>query len=81
VTYQVRSGPSEVTVEVVVPDRRPLEALVVHARRPAGQVITAVTVNGEAHENFDPVAEVVSVTAPSGTVVVRVNYGGGADEP
>jgi len=81
VTYQVRSGPSEVTVEVVVPDRRPLEALLVHVRRPAGQVITAVTVNGEVHEDFDPVAEVVSVTAPSGTVLVRVNYGGGADEP
>jgi hypothetical protein len=77
VTYQVRSGLAEVTVEVVVPDRRPLQALLVHVRRPAGQIVTAVTVNGEAREDFDPTAEVVSVAAPSGTVIVQIAYGDG----
>jgi hypothetical protein len=73
-TYQVQSGRSDVTVEVEVPDRRPPEQLVVHLRRPGGQRMKAVTVNGEAHVDFDPDAEVVRIPMPSGTLVIRVDY-------
>ncbi len=74
VTYRVESGPSQVTIQVEVPKRRPPRELVVHLRRPEGQVMKSVKVNGKVHEGFDPTGEVVRVTAPSGDLAIKVDY-------
>jgi hypothetical protein len=62
-----------VEVEVQVPDRRPPEALIVHLRRPEGQRMQAVTVNGAPHADWDPRAETVHIAAPSGAVTIRAS--------
>ena len=74
VTYRVEADLSAVTVQVNGPGRRPPRELVVHLRRPEGQAVQAVTVNGKPHKDFDPASEVVRITAPSGDLVITVDY-------
>jgi len=72
-TYRVQSSPTEVTVEVKVPTRRPPRELAVHLRRPGRPALRAVMVNGQPHGDFDPLGETVRVTAPSGVLVIRAS--------
>jgi hypothetical protein len=72
-SYQVCSGLASVTVEVKTPTRRAPRVLVVHLRRPEGETIKRVTVNGQPHTDFST-AETVRITAPAGTLVVRADY-------
>ena len=74
VSYHVQSGPTEVNVEVQVPDRSPPETLVVHLRRPKGQVLQSVKVNGATHGDFDPDDETVRIAAPSGKLTIQALY-------
>ncbi|MFN2230095.1 MAG: hypothetical protein ACK2VA_10025, partial [Anaerolineae bacterium] len=73
-TYQVRSDQASVIAEVHVPERRPPEVLIFHLRRPEGQSIQAVTLNGAPHADWDAEAETVHIGAPSGTLVIRASY-------
>jgi hypothetical protein len=73
-TYQMESGPGQVTVQVEVPGRRPPRELLVHLRLPEGRVMKSVTINGNAHQDFDPAGEVVRVMAPSGDLTITVDY-------
>jgi len=72
-TYQVRSDEDSVTAEIQVPERRPPEMLILHLRRPEGQPIRAVTVDGELRAEWDPQGETVRVSAPSGTLVIHAS--------
>ena len=75
VTYRVRSGPADVTVEIELAEARKPPVLLVHLRRPEGQRLQAVTVNGQSHVDFDPAAEVVRLVAPASRLVILARTG------
>jgi hypothetical protein len=82
VTYRVEAGAAEVNVRLVLwpgtgvelAARRLPQELVVHLRRPDRQPIKAVTVNGQAHSDFDAAAETVRVRPAGENVVIWVRY-------
>jgi hypothetical protein len=76
VTYHISSEPAGITVQVDLPERSQPRELVVHLRHPKRQAMQAVTVNGKAHADFDPLGEVVRVTTPSGTLEIRADFEG-----
>lgn len=73
-SYRVQGSESAVDVQVEVPSRRPPRELYVHLRRPEGQMLRAVTLNGKPHTDFDPAQEVVRVIAPTGGLAIRAEY-------
>jgi hypothetical protein len=74
VSYRVQSGPAEITAEVEISAQRPPQEMVIHLRRPEGQTLQSVTVNGTKHSDFDPVNEVVRITAPAGKIIIEAQY-------
>ena len=74
VTYRVHAGASEVTVEIELSDTRLSQRLLVHIRRPEGQRIRAVTVNGQPHTDFDPNAGIIRLVRPTCRLFVSVQY-------
>lgn len=76
VSYTIRSAAARGEIEAVVefPDRTPPKRVVLRVRHPEGKPIRTVTVNGKAHDPFDPQRETVSLTPSGETLRVKVSY-------
>jgi hypothetical protein len=74
VTYRIESGLSGIAIRIALQGSRSPQTVAVHLRRPAGQTMQAVTVNGEPHHDFDPASEVVRVRGAMAQVHITVDY-------
>ena len=73
-TYRIEAAGSRVTARIELTDDRPPEELIIHLRRPDKQPLRSVTVNGQAHSDYDVAGEWVRVQSPKGTIVVEAQY-------
>jgi len=76
VAYTIMSSVNSGFVQAVIlpPARRAPKRIVVRLRHPDGKTISAATVNGVAHKNFDRARECVTIESISGPTTVRVQY-------
>ncbi len=74
VSYQVESGPTSATIQIDPPTQHPPHEILVHVRRPTGQRIQSMLIDGRPHSDFDPQNEVIRLAAPAGPVTIRVAY-------
>jgi hypothetical protein len=74
VTYAIQSGPAQVSISLAPTWRRAPGAVVVHLRRPGGQRMASVTVNGVDHHAFDSAGEIVRLTHRAGHQAIEVIY-------
>ena len=75
-SYRISSrvGSGYIQAEIDSPKRNPPERIVVRLRHPDGKQIKSVTLNGAAHDGFDPAKDCVTIDAPKGKLVVRAMY-------
>jgi len=76
VSYRVTSAVNDghIDVEIDPPARHPYSQIVLRLRHPENRRVQSLTVNGEEHEDFDPVAEVIRIVPADTRIKVRVGY-------
>jgi hypothetical protein len=74
ISYRINSTETAVTVTIDPPQRLTGQSISLHLRRPDDQRLQSVTVNGQAHTDFDPDAETIQLTAASDKLVVEAGY-------
>ena len=73
-SYSLDSGAHSVRARLRIPSRAPMRSLSLRLRRPDGQRITRVELDGRAFRHFDPAAETIDLTGLTGSVVLTVRY-------
>jgi hypothetical protein len=76
VAYEIVSDVDhgKITATVQVPNRKPIENVLVRFRHPRSAPIKSVTVNGKPWKDFDPAKEVICLDDVQGTVAVEALY-------
>jgi hypothetical protein len=76
VSFRVRSKLASGTIEAEVqpPSREPAKKLRLRLRVPAGRVLRAVTVNGQAWKDFDPTGGWIALPAGKETLKIEADY-------
>jgi len=64
----------KIVAAVEVPSRRPPQAVILRLRHPKRTPIKVVTVNGQAHGDFDPAKEIIRLRDVRGPVTVEAAY-------
>ncbi len=64
----------KITATVEMPDRSPVQSLMVRFRHPQAAAMKSVTVNGQPWNGFNPDQEVVEITGLTGKAVVTASY-------
>ena len=63
-------------MHVELSEDRPPEELILHMRRPEGQRMNAVTVNGRPHADVDADAETIHIADPPPVLEIHIEYAG-----
>ena len=76
VSYAIRSHVDEGYMEASIrpPARSLPDRIVLRLRHPMGKLMKEVSVNGEAHQDFDPISETIALQPYLGEIRVRANY-------
>ena len=76
VSYTITSHVAQGFIEASVtpPTRDAAKAIVIRVRHPEGRRMKSVTVNGQAHTDFDAEREIVRLKGDAGEVKVRAEY-------
>lgn len=76
VSYQITSKVAQglIWATVSVPTREAPEAVVIRLRHPEGKRMQSVTVNGQAHTDFDAARETVRISKPQGELTIEARY-------
>lgn len=76
VGYVIESAAGQGKIDAVVhsPDRTPPQRIVLRLRHPEGKPMRAVTVNGRAHSDFDPIKETITLKPAAEPIRVRAQY-------
>jgi hypothetical protein len=75
-TYKIESDVDNGAIrsEIAALDREPVKTIVLHLRHPQRKPILRVTVNGAPSQEFDAKNELVRISQPKGTIVVKASY-------
>jgi hypothetical protein len=75
-TYKIESDVDNGAIrsEIAAPDREPVKTIVLHLRHPQRKPMLRVTVNGAPSQEFDAKNELVRISQPKGTIVVKASY-------
>ena len=75
-SYRIDSDVEHGVIEAVIdpPTARPPSKIVLRLRHPEEKPIQSVTVNGSSHNDFDPKAEIVTLSPGNEELSVRVQY-------
>ena len=76
VSYRVSSAADDGCIDAVIdpPTRDPLTAIVLRLRHPEEKRLQRVTVNGQAHDDFDADREVIRIKPADTRIEVRAFY-------
>ena len=76
VSYAILSHVGEGYIEAGIepPSRLPPSRIVIRIRHPRGRPMRRVTVNDNAHGDFDPIRETVTLPSSEDRIAVRVEY-------
>ena len=75
-SYSLDSGAHSVRARLRIPSRAPMRSLSLRLRRPDGQRITRVELDGRAFRHFDPAAETIDLTGRTGSLTLTVHFAG-----
>ena len=76
ISYSLDSGAHSVRARLQIPRRAQMRSLSLRLRRPGGQRITRVELDGRAFRRFDPTAETIDLTGHAGSLTLTVHFAG-----
>lgn len=76
VSYKITSAVADghIDAEIQPPTRGTPKQIVIRLRHPDGKPMKSVTVNGQSHQDFDPVKEIVKLAPTTEKITVRADY-------
>ena len=74
ISFSLDSGANSIRARLQVPRRSAIRSLSLRLRRPGGQRITRVELDGRRFRRFDPTAETIDLTGHSGTLALTVHF-------
>jgi hypothetical protein len=76
ISYTLTSHLSEdyIDASVTIPERDPVNDILMKVRAPKGYNIKGVAINGKPYENFDAEKEIINLKGKTGELEIKINY-------